>query len=148
MIWRTWRVAQVHDRDLEAALDARGVGDLAVLLRGVPGGRVVPVADGGQPAHVQPLAVHHVDLRRAAAVGREGDLLARGAPEGRGVEAGDVGHPARAAAVGVRHPDVAVARPVAGVRDALAVRAEGGGEGLAARRPVTFELFPSKIEAT
>src|SRR4029079_19392632 len=42
---------QVHHGHLEATLQARGVGDLAVLLRRVPGGRVVPVAARGQPPH-------------------------------------------------------------------------------------------------
>src|SRR6266540_2718355 len=43
---------QVHHRHLEPALETRGIGDLAVLLRWVPGGGVVPVADRGQPPDV------------------------------------------------------------------------------------------------
>src|SRR5262249_38213521 len=118
---------QVDDRDVEpyrARLQAGGVGDLAVLLGRVPGRGLVPVADSGQPADVEALAVHQVDLRRARAVRGERDLLARRAPGGRGVAARRGGDAVGAGAIGVGHPDLHVAGLVARVRDALAVGRE------------------------
>src|SRR5260221_2775002 len=126
---------QVDDSDVEAdrsaGLEARGVGDLAVLLRRVPGGGVVPVAHRRQPPDVETLAVHEVDLGRARAVRRERDLLPGGAPGGCGVAPVARRDAVCARAVRVRDPDLQVPGLVAGVREALAIGGEGRREGLA-----------------
>src|SRR5260370_4524763 len=59
----------VRDTNLKTAADARGVADLLSCRR--PGFFVVPIAFEGQPLDVRSFGVHHIDLRGAAASGRE-----------------------------------------------------------------------------
>src|SRR5215813_13557523 len=86
--------SDVQHEDIEATLDAAGVGEL--VAGGRPGGGVVVFAVVGHAAHVGPLGVHDPDVRTPAAVGGEGDLAAGGGPRGAGVGAAAVSDLARA----------------------------------------------------
>ena len=79
---------QVDDRDLEAALDARRVGDLGELLGGVPRRPVVVAADGASPGARSGL---RCPSRRSAACRARSDVKAISWPVG--LQTGAVSRP-------------------------------------------------------
>ena len=123
--------AEVVDHDVEgAALDPGGVGQFAPLARGGPRRGVVVGTLEGDPAQVQPVPVHGVDLRGPGAVGgeRQGAPVRR--PGGGDVDGLVIGEAAEFAAVHRRQVDLGLSVPVRGEGDPLPVGRPGRRERL------------------